>query len=357
MRSSGADPCCGRGQGTRRHDEHIIGSSHPSLHRLTTFTKVSDGRVIYPGEDVAGARLTVRAPFHLEATVRVLQRRPANRIDVWERNRYVRVLTTTAGLAGLEVENRGTIDDPDIRLHIRSGNHSAATRLALAQTVRKVLGLDVDPAPLQLRVDAERRLRPTAAALRGMRPPRFASLFEAFASVIPFQQLSLDAGVAIVGRFVERFGEDLELDGRRFHAFPTSGAVAKARLAALRRCGLSRAKAESLRHVAETIESGDLTEEAIAAMSTTDALTRLTELPGIGAWTAAVILLRGFGRLDVFPPGDVGAARGLSELLRMRSRVSLDRAIERFGEYRGYLYFFALGGNLLQRGFIHGTPG
>jgi 3-methyladenine DNA glycosylase/8-oxoguanine DNA glycosylase len=336
--------------------KHIIGPSHPSPHRLTPFATVSRGRVTYPGEDVAGAQLTVRAPFHLEATVRVLQRRPTNRIDVWESNHYLRVFTTAGGLVLVEVENRGTVDDPDVRLHIRSGNPSAAARLELVQTVRKMLGLDVDPAALQHRVEGEGRLRTMALALRGMRPPRFANLFEAFANVIPFQQLSLDAGVAIVSRLVERFGKHIELDGRRFYAFPTSRAVASARLAALLRCGLSRAKAQSLRHVAKAIESGDLTAGEIAGMSTTDALARLTELPGIGAWSAAVVLLRGFGRLNVFPPGDVGAARGLSALLRLRSRTSLGRIIDRFGKYQGYLYFFGLGGDLLEKRLIHGAP-
>jgi DNA-3-methyladenine glycosylase II len=317
---------------------------------------VSRGRVTYPGEDVAGAQLTVRAPFHLEATARVLQRRPTNRIDVWEPNRYLRVFTTAGGLVLVAVENRGTVDDPDVRLHILSGNPCAAARLELVQTVRKMLGLDVDPAALQHRVEGERRLRTMALALRGMRPPRFANLFEAFANVIPFQQLSLDAGVAIVARLVERFGKHIELDGRRFYAFPTTRAVASARLAALLRCGLSRAKAQSLRHVAKAIESGDLTEDEIAGVSTTDALARLTELRGIGAWSAAVVLLRGFGRITVFPPGDVGAVRGLSALLRVRSREAIDRVVKRFGEQRGYLYFFGLAGNLLEKGLIHGAP-
>jgi len=154
-------------------------------------------------------------------------------MDLWEPNHYLRVLNTADGLMLVEVENRGTIDGPDVRLHIRSGNPSAATRLELILTIRKMLGLDVDPTALQHRVDDERRLRSIALALRGMRPPRFASLFEAFANVIPFQQLSLDAGVAIVGRLVERFGKHIELDGRRFYAFPTSRAVAAARPAAL----------------------------------------------------------------------------------------------------------------------------
>ena len=277
------------------------------------------------GDDVANGRLITRAPFHLEATVRVLQRRPGNRVDVWDRGRYLRVLATADALVLVEVENRGTIDNPDLRFAIRSGDPTTATRLAVGHTVRKVLGLDVDPRPLHRLVVAEHRLRATALALRGMRPPRFAALFEAFANVVPFQQLSLDAGVAIVGRLVERFGKHLQHGGRRFHAYPTARTIAKARLEALRECGLSAGKAESLRHLARAIESGALSEEDISGMSTKDALTTLTELPGIGPWSAGVVLLRGLGRIDVFPPGDVGALRALRALMRVGPRAPLGR--------------------------------
>ena len=69
-------------------------------------------------------------------------------------------------------------------------------------------------------------------------------------------------------------------------------------------------------------------------------------------WSAALVLLRGFGRLDVFPPGDVGAARGLGPLLQLDPGMSIDRAVERFGDRRGYLYFFGLGAQLQARGLL-----
>jgi DNA-3-methyladenine glycosylase II len=286
----------------------------------------------------------------------VLQRRPENRVDVWEQDRYLRVLANADGLVRVEVVNRGTIDDPDVRFSIRSGEPPAAARSGLEQTLRKVLGLDRDPEPLQRLAEAEPALRPAAVALRGMRPPRFAEWFEAFANVVPFQQLSLDAGLAIVGRLVERFGKQLEHGGHRFHSFPTAHAIAAARPAALRECGLSARKAESLRYLARAIEAGELTEERISGMRTSEALRTLTELPGIGPWSAGLVLLRGLGRLDVFPPGDIGAARRLGALLRRRSRASLDRVVERFGDSRGYLYFCGLGSSLLAQGLIHAAP-
>lgn len=300
-------------------------------------------------------RLSVRAPFHLEATVRVLQRRPTNPVDVWIQGHYWRVASTSVGLVLTEVTDCGTIDEPDVRFIIRSPASTAA-RVGVARALRRILGLDLDPEPMYALALRERNLRTTAQALRGMRPPRFAGLFETFVNVIPFQQLSIDAGVAIVNRLVQRFGEQLEHDGQRMSAFPSASAIAAARLADLRDCGLSNSKAIVLRDIARMIASGTLSEDEITRMSTKDALRALIALPGIGSWSAALVLLRGFGRLDVFPPGDVGAMRGLRSLLRLASDAPLDSVEARFGDLRGHLYFYALGASLLAKGLIHPAP-
>ncbi len=286
--------------------------------------------------------------------MRVLQRRPSNLVDVWQDGRYVRVLEVDEGPILVEVENRGTIEVPDVRYCIRSGAPSAAVTASL----RRILGLDVDPAVLRFAVSIGGPLRSTIVALRGMRPPRFANLFESFVNVVPFQQLSLDAGVSIIGRLVQRFGRSVEDGGRQYHASPRARVVAAARLDQLRACGLSRGKAQTLRNLARMIEARELSEEEISRMTLQDALHALLELPGIGPWSAALVLLRGFGRLDVFPPGDVGAARGLGPLLQLDRDTSIERAVERFGDRRGYLYFCGLGASLLAKGFIHpAAPG
>jgi DNA-3-methyladenine glycosylase II len=282
----------------------------------------------------------------------VLQRRPVNRADLWEGDCYLRVLRTAEGRVLVEVRDFGTHDEPHLRFGIRAGTAAASAIPQLKRTLQRVLGLGVDPQSLERVAQSDPVLRPTAVALQGLRPPRFVDLFEAFARVVPFQQLSLDAGVAIVGRLVERFGEPLQLGGRCFHAFPAAPTVARANVAALRACGLSSAKAQTLRHVARAIDSGDLVEERLASLPTRDALEVLLELPGVGPWTAAVVLLRGLGRLDVFPPNDVGALRGLSGMLHARPGAALTRAIERCGDLRGYLYFLALGNSLLKKGLI-----
>jgi DNA-3-methyladenine glycosylase II len=312
--------------------------------------------VAYPGINVGDVALPTRAPFHLEATVRVLQRRPTNPVDVWRDNRWERVFATCDGLVLTAVANHGSIDTPDVRCTIAAGEPSATTLAELEHKLRAMLGLDRDPAPLAAAAERLRALRPTALALRGMRPPRFVDLFEVLLNVVPFQQLSLDAGAAILRRIVERFGDKLVHDGRQYRTFPTAAQIAAVRSQALVACGLSRSKAESLRRLAALVESGELCANDVAALPTRAASKALAGLPGIGPWSAALILLRGFGRLDVFPPGDSGATRGLTALLELRAAGTLDRVVARFGPLRGYLYFCGLGRSLLAKGLIGEAP-
>ncbi len=288
--------------------------------------------------------LEVRSPFHLEATVRVLQRRPTHRVDVWKNNHYLRALRMGGRPVLVEVTNQGTIDAPQLDCCVEERDASEATRV-----IRTMLGLDLDPAPFERALAREPSLHTIARGLRGMRPPRFPDFFEMFANVIPFQQVSLDAGMAVVTRLIERFGEPIEREGVRIFAFPSVDIIAGAHIDELRKCGLSARKAESLRAIACAIVSGELSEAHISQLPTSEALRVQVAQPGIGPWSASLVLLRGLGRLDAFPPGDVGVARGLGALI---TDDTTEHVIERFGEFRGYLYFCSLGASLLEKGII-----
>lgn len=301
-------------------------------------------------------RLIVGPPFHLEATVRILQRRPANRVDVWENGSYIRLLGLPQGLTLVRVFDGGRVDRPDLRYAILAGPHSLATHAAVRLTLSRVLGLDHGPGALQRLARIEPALLSTVCALRGMRAPQFADLFESFASVIPFQQLSLDAGIAILAKLVERFGEQLPYQERRYFAFPRAQTIASAHVLELQQCGLSAKKAETLQRIARAIYSGELSEHSLVQMDTVEALERLTSFPGVGPWTAGLVLLRGLGRRDVFPTGDRGAARALRELLDLREHDAIETVTARFGVDRGYLYSCCLGAKLLARGLISASP-
>ena len=166
--------------------------------------------------------------FNLEATVRLLQRRPTNRTDRWQDGCYYRAFPTAEGVRLVRVTNVGTTAVPDVRVEILGERVAAESAAALEATVNRMLGLDEPAAPIAWLTEIEPRLASVATALRGFRPPCFPTLFETCAAVLPFQQLSLDAGTAIVGRLVERFGSSLTLLDQRWFAFPPPEAIAGA---------------------------------------------------------------------------------------------------------------------------------
>lgn len=297
-----------------------------------------------------GMKLPVRRPFHLEATVRLLQRRPSSLIDGWDASGYRRVLRADEKYILCTVRNVGSIDAPSLELSPEPRAISRAGLAGIKRTLGTILGLEEDPS-FALPGARVPQLHLLEQALRGARPPRFPTLFESFCRIIPYQQLSLDAGGELVRRLVERFGRRLDTAAGSAWAFPEPADVAAAPLESFAGIGFSQKKIESLRNIAALVATGKLAEDEIERLPTEAALRHLDALPGIGPWTAAVVLLRGFRRMDVFPAGDVGVLRGLRRILG--PKVAIAPLVERLGDRRGYLYFYSLGAQLLERGLIH----
>ena len=151
---------------------------------------------------------------------------------------------------------------------------------------------------------------------------------------------SLAAGMTRLGHLAERFGPRTA-DGTRVGP-PEPGLVARAPLSALRQAGLSAHRAAQLRDLARL--PLERLEHELTALPDAQARARLLELPGIGPWTADYVLLRGLGRLDVFPAGDVGATRTLGGILgRVLDPPAAVRFAARFAPLRGMVYFCMLG--------------
>jgi len=299
--------------------------------------------------------LPVAAPFNLLVTVRLLQRRPVNRVDRWENGRYVRVVRTPGGLRLISVRDDGTIHRPDLRLAFHGNEPAGDERRQIVSTVRWVLGLDAEPGPVDWLVEREPTFAPVARPLTGFRVPCFADLFDTCLSVIPFQQLSLDAGVAIYGRIVDRWGPVLEAGEGSWRGMPTPNVIAEADPDALREVGLSRAKVTALQSLARIALDGGLDADRFQSRATEEARREIVKLPGIGPWSADVIMLRGLRRVDLFPPGDTGSARGLTALLGLPDLLTPSQAAGyalQFGDRRGYLYFLSLGSQLIRKGIL-----
>ncbi|MEA5449830.1 hypothetical protein VB780_14700 [Leptolyngbya sp. CCNP1308] len=153
----------------------------------------------------------------------------------------------------------------------------------------------------------------------------WAAGFPSLVRIILGQQLSSRAALAIF----QRLKAELEL---------TPEAIAAAPEIALQHVGFSRAKIATCQRLAAALLSGQLSLEALADMTDLDAIAQLTQIKGIGVWTAEVYLLFCLERLSSFPASDLAVQVGyqrLKKLERRPTRKELIASTDRLDPYRG----------------------
>jgi DNA-3-methyladenine glycosylase II len=282
--------------------------------------------------------LPVRPPFRLDLTADALRRLASNAVDVvTDDGAYMRAFALNGNAAVLRVTQR---DAKTLRVQAAG----MGARHAMEQCAR-MLGTNVDLRQWTRRAAVIPWVERLARALRGLKPPRYPTLWEACAHAIVFQQISIVAAAAIMRRLVMSLSEAVTVGELTLRTFPTPASLLRANDGTLREAGLSANKAGHLRAIAAALERGDVTEEEIERLPTLQAAERLVHLRGIGPWSAAVVLLRGFGRLDTFPLRDSGVAR-TAALLSGDPSVDLDAVLDALGPTRGMLYYHLLLGRL-----------
>ena len=281
--------------------------------------------------------LPVSPPFSLELTVDALRRLASNAVDIAVDGAYLRAFAQDGEPAVLRVMQAGAG-------HVRVQAAGLTSERALALTER-MLGIKSNMRAWERSAAKVPWVARLARALRGLRPPRYPTLWEACAHAIVFQQISIHAASAIMLRLVRALVEPVRVDDVALLPFPAPDALVRASDETLRAAGLSANKVAHLRAVAHALACGEVTDEEIEQLPTPAAAERLVQLRGIGAWSAAVVLLRGFGRLDTFPMRDSGVAR-TAALLSGNSLLDLNEVLDSLGATRGMLYYHLLLGRL-----------
>jgi DNA-3-methyladenine glycosylase II len=293
---------------------------------------------------VAQYEVPVAEPYRLDLTVSVLRRLSTNLVDVLTpEGVYLRVLgdVNRPMLVRVSSQQPGTLC---VTLEGERRTHQQALK-----TVHRMLGIERTLQEFDQGAARISWLRPLALRMRGVKPPRYPTLWEACVNAVVFQQVSIHAASAILRRYVLTLGSPFELrDGPTLHAFPNAEVMLRANDDVLRAAGLSTSKIATLRRVAETLVSETLDERMLDERSSVEAAGLLRSIKGIGPWTATVILLRGLGRLDVFPMNDSGVAGSLTFV--GASPAEIESVLDVLGAQRGMLYYHLLLARLEARG-------
>jgi DNA-3-methyladenine glycosylase II len=153
--------------------------------------------------------------------------------------------------------------------------------------------------------------------------------FDAFGTLvfqIAGQQLSVASTRAIIGHLQERFGGHM----------PSAEEVLAAEPQVLRDSGFSTRKGQTIRDLAERFVDGRLSDKALARMSDEEVEAALTEVPGIGPWTARGFLLVALDRPDVFLSGDLALRRAIQKAYDFDHLPTEDEVAEVSDRWRPY---------------------
>jgi len=149
------------------------------------------------------------------------------------------------------------------------------------------------------------------------------NLYAALANTIVGQQISTKAQVTIWNRIQVRFGEI------------TPEIILSHTEEELQSCGISMKKARYIRDAAEKIVSKELDLEKLYTMSDDEVCQHLSQLKGIGVWTAEMLMIFSMQRKDVFSYDDIAILRGLRMVYRHRkiTRELFEKYRRRFSPY------------------------
>jgi DNA-3-methyladenine glycosylase II len=296
--------------------------------------------------------VSARRPFDFAASARFLRYTEAETVDNFHEGTYsrlvhfdnrLRLMQVRASAAGNTKTNLIVSLSPKSPVAVAKRETEEAAAL-----VARMFSVGHDLKKFRARVAADSFMREIEREHRGLRLVRWPTLFEALTNSILAQQISTHVAQVFKRRLVERFGDSLIINGQKHFAYPRAENLAVANLEELRSLGLSSAKATSIIELARaTLSDPAIQPSALEREDNACVIRRLSNLRGIGRWTAEFALILYFGRTDVFPAGDLALRAIVAKYCNggrpMHERDVRQLAEERWGEWSSYvtIYFFA----------------
>ena len=258
------------------------------------------------GADAIALKLAYRPPMDWPRLLGFLVSRGAAGVECAQGMRYVRTASMGERRGWFSVEPLA--EQNALRLELSS---SLMPVLApLLSRVRRLFDLDANPQVIEEHLRRDGRLNAIVRRQSGLRVPGAFDGFELALRAVLGQQVTVKAATTLFGRFAAAFGEPAVTPFEELKFFsPAAGRIAAASVPALAKLGLTKKRAETVRHLARTVAEGCLKLEPGVAIEET--MEQLQELPGIGPWTAHYIAMRALGYPDAFPHADLGLMKAL----------------------------------------------
>jgi AraC family transcriptional regulator of adaptative response / DNA-3-methyladenine glycosylase II len=285
-----------------------------------------------PGEPNLRLTLAYRPPLAWGALLAFLAGRATpgvERISSGTWARAVRIDDRT-GVIRVREPDRGSTQAGHAVVVLEADAVLAPALMPLCARVKHLFDLVAEPNAIESHLTRAGFGRIGRAA-RGLRVPGAWDGFELALRAILGQQVSVAGATTLMGRLTATFGEPLSgVEGGFTHLAPTAARLADAGADAIRRIGLPAARAETIHALSRLVADGSLSFESDSDVRSL--MRRLTEIRGIGPWTAEYIAMRALHWPDAFPASDLVLRRSAGGL----STARLTRLAESWRPWRSY---------------------
>jgi len=289
----------------------------------------------FDSDSVLTVRLPYRKPFDWSAMMHFFAGRATPGVEQTLDGAYFRSMSID-GQPGV-VECCHLIKDGSVSLTL----HGVATAeiFQVVQRGREMLDLDAPVAEIAAVLGADDVLGALLKRSPGIRVPGAWDGFELTVRAILGQQVSVKAATTLAGRIAARYGAAMQVpaslagraDGLTIdRLFPTPQKLMRARFNDI---GLVTSRAETIRRVASAVVHGELSFDN--SQDVDEFCRALTEIRGIGDWTAQYVAMRALKSPDAFPASDLGLLKAVQQDKKVKPAALL-QSTEPWRPWRAY---------------------
>ena len=288
-------------------------------------------------------KIIPKSPFNFELSVKIFSNGDPQ-IQRYEKGFYWQLIWLNNKLVLITVRSLGSVDKPELSVSIKPDNElNKKDRVLARKILTLIFNLDFDLKYFYEDMHEDSIMSKLILKLLGLNSHTTPTFFEAIVSSMIEQQISLKAARSIETKMIKEFGNILQLDGETYYSFPTPETLSNLEKEDLRGSGLSFRKAEYVTGLSKSIEENKLDLNELKTKSTSEIISELLKIRGIGVWTAELAVIRGIHRLVALPADDIGLRRVVSHYYNNDEPISADelrRIAKGWGRWSGLAAFY-----------------
>ncbi len=289
--------------------------------------------------------LKVEPPFSFELARHYITTSPSAITErVTAAGRYASLSSYQGQLLLLYVEETGTPDMPGLGIELHSdGKPTPALVYFAINRVRRSFSLGDNYGEFEAMAMRDPVFRQIMEKFHGLRPVLIPDPFESLLWAILGQQVNIAVARKLKTTLLELLHCEHTVDGNPFWASPSPEQVAALSEETLCAARLGRYKAAYVMEAARAVQSGRIDWENIVSLNDAAACRALMQIRGIGRWTAEYVLMRGLGRRDIIPAGDLGLQKIILKCYgapKEQAEMAVRRISDQWAGWRSWAAFY-----------------